>query len=112
MKPKVEAALTALWAATKDMDKREVCDLWNILTALRGPDNDSDWLKASTTEFIRQRAGVTRWMQEAAGMFVADPRATLCPIERALAIFAGSDHFASHVASASRALGITLITED
>lgn len=56
MTPTALAALDALDLALSEMDQQSADDLWAVLTALRGPDNNSLRLKDITTAFIRRAA--------------------------------------------------------
>jgi len=79
----------------------DAADLWNILTALRGPDSCDCDLKQQTTAIIRAHA----FPKAAAGMhrvlaFVNSVDTTI--------VCDDCHHFESHVWEAARALGIPI----
>ena len=81
-------------------------ELWNILTALRGPDNHSDELKDATTAVIRWYAGIP---QENSGYAISLPDSEASAEFRVklLKNLKGKDrHFVSHARGAFEALGL------
>lgn len=80
-------------------------ELWDILTALRGPDNNDPLVKAATTEVIRR----------ALGMSISSNLALVSSdlpykVEHRKRMVAGTarvtDHFLTHAKSAFAALGL------
>jgi hypothetical protein len=90
------------WAEHQTWRGIEVKKLWNILAAMRGPDNVGDD-KANTTSLIRARA--LPHMAYGAGMDVASSvYATDDRMAQLANYSSGTNHFSNHIRSAARAL--------
>lgn len=95
-------------------DDHESRDLWRILTALRGPDNDDERLKKTTTAVIRSKAFPrchNKFSQGGAfysvnGAIFAKREQLEAGVDHTIlgSIENGGWHFASHIESAESAL--------
>src|SRR6478752_1244455 len=104
----VRDALDTLDTAMADMRHDDLQAIWDVLTALRGPDNSDPDAKGISTEYVRRDA-----FPKAAeaitfmGAFVAAEGRTPSNFSfTTLRRMAGSAHFAQHVISAMLRLGI------
>jgi hypothetical protein len=85
------------WAYTAST--QEAKKLWDVLTALRGPDNGDRVLKARTTAVIRQHSVPA--LADLSHAFVLGASSVECPPL--------PDHFHHHIRRAARALGVKVV---
>lgn len=112
MLAKVKTALRKIDALTVGLSVEEQRDLWDILSAMRGPDNDDVNLKEQTTCVIRALAfpKITAGGQA----MIAGKGSKVADINTALSdnILGGAGHFMSHIHAAERALRKTAKDRD
>jgi len=84
-------------------DANEARDLWSVLTALRGPDNEDTELKWRTTAVIRAKA-----FPKAAQTCVHGMAVVVTGANSVRYCTSDLSHFGSHVYSAARALDIPI----
>lgn len=87
--------------------KRYSRDLWNVLTALRGPDSRNRWVKTATTGVIRHTAFPSRPNGDLSAFKEDDSMMA----KRRVLIYAGkidSNHFREHVKDAFDSLGLKI----
>lgn len=78
-------------------------DLWNILTALRGPDNKDERLKEATTGVLRHKLWLDDW---SIGLFVSNPdEQAFLEIRKQIDIGQNS-HFTRHIMAAFKSIGL------
>lgn len=78
-------------------------DLWNILTALRGPDNGDNLLKEATTAVLRHKLWLDEW---SIGLFASNPdEQALLEIRKQIDVGENS-HFTRHIMAAFKSIGL------
>ncbi len=109
--------LSNIESSLPSMSDKEKRKLWSVLTALRGPDDGDDAIKAYTTAVIRRHSLPT--LANIAGAMVAGctwcdngseaPEMRLSDVH--MVKLSKKDHFLDHLADAADALGIPMIRE-
>lgn len=77
--------------------------LWWVLTALRGPDTESERQKSATTSVIRHAAGLREWVGNGA---TTNPDSQEALVHRTNAFSPNDYHFKLHAKKAFETLGL------
>jgi len=86
-------------------------DLWDILSAIRGPDSRNRKLKRATTAIIRQAAFPMRPCEDRS-IFGNDDKAIVVRRRQAFKNKEDNNHFREHVRDAFESLGLSLFEEN
>ena len=114
MRPSVRDALDRIEQILLDEDEETTHDVWDVLTALRGPDEDR-YDKTTTTAVIRGAAFprlAKRNSRERDGFSFAYPGGWEYRISNVVHFsMSPSRHFGSHIIRAARSLGLRMAGE-
>lgn len=94
------------------LDRPYSHDLWNVLTALRGPDSQDGMLKRATTCVIRKTAFPE---EPTAGLSMFNPDSPELARDRAAflnSLFRIAPHFEEHFKDAFESLGLKLLSNN
>lgn len=79
------------------------CPLWDVISALRGPDKDEmSMVKDATTSVIRHKLGISEYI----GLIVRPDTETAAQVRRNIDSYMADYHFVFHAKRAFGALGL------
>ena len=102
MRPGVQEVLDSISKALRELPQAAAQDIWDILTALRGPDDEDEEVKQATTAVIRNAALGYLSVQRMGAVYNLEDVVRLSGEGR-------FGHFASHVRRAAAALDLEVV---